>query len=438
MQTTFQSSLESGMSDQWPVSEPLKTLHATAGRGWLGLTGGWLRNLVPKTVPSDANATIVASLHEPVVPVGGNVFALGSDPMVPMVVAEADPDRARGAMRETAGALAALSRTIPETPLHAFYIETSIDMDFLGGAVTHEFLHAFQGALPDTISTDALTLQSSADLRTLFYRTDHHWNAAGQKLGYERLLSALSSGKGTPMVPVPTTVVTLPALPFSGSRARAANDFSRTEPFDLLTFNLPAHEVLIDGAPGQYGNREQYEQVAAGKAPVGSSDETVGASNETVGASNETMGVSDKTVAGTTIGTDPGFNHYGHCNGQDYAEVVFRFPENSGMGHLLVLSESYANPLKPLIASHYETTRFVDLRFYESLYHKPFNLAAYVGEHDIDQVLVMGSHAYFRKLPQWLGDGTHSGDDPGTTSAKVSAIAARTASAATVAAQGGP
>jgi hypothetical protein len=68
---------------------------------------------------------------------------------------------------------------------------------------------------------------------------------------------------------------------------------------------------------------------------------------------------------------------------------------------------------------------------------QPFNLKGVCGEHDIDQVLVMGSHAYFRKLPQWLGTAPIRATLR-TSSANVSAIASSTASAATVAAQGGP
>ena len=403
LKTAFQASLESGLSDQWPGSEPLKTLHAKMGRRWLAFSGEWLVGLVQKATPpqpADSQAAVPPQTVEAVIPVGGNVFALGSAPTDPLVVADANPHTARTAMHETAEVLAELARTLPTIPFDTFYIETSIDMDFLSGAVTHEFLNAFEEALPKAISSDALRLASTGELRQWFYRTDHHWNAAGQQQGYARLLTLLSKNTSAAMVPVPTEILTLPSLPFSGSRARSANDFSRAEPFDLLTFDLPPHEVWVDGTPGRYGNREQYVMYASTQAGEGTGPES---GTET--ASEAAAGPSVKALSSNGIGTDAGFNHYGHCNGQDYAEVVFRFPENRGMGHLLVLSESYANPLKPLIASHFDTTRFIDLRFYESTFHKPFNPAAYVAEHRIDQVLVMGSHAYFRKLPQWLDAG---------------------------------
>lgn len=375
--TSFQTTLESALSDQWPGSEFLKTVHASIGRLGLGYTGGLMGLAIP---PTDPRLLQNQKIAEFVTPVGGGVFSLlptgirfpspfsffgakmaAKTPAAPMVVADPDPAASLETIQSSATLIGSLKTVVPDIPFHTFYLETSIDMDFLGGAATHAYEKTFSAVLPETIHHTSIPLSSTDQLRARFYRTDHHWNASGQQQGYATLVRFLK-GETEPLVE--SSVLTLPNVLFSGSRARSANDFFRREPFDLLTFPLPKHEVFLDGAKGTYGNRDLYE---SGQAS-----------------------------------SEPGFNHYGYCNGQDYAEVRYAFPENEGRGHLLVLSDSYSNPLKPLIASHFETTRFIDLRFYESTFKEPFVLEKYVLEHEIDQVLLMGSHSFYRQLPGWL------------------------------------
>ena len=85
---------------------------------------------------------------------------------------------------------------------------------------------------------------------------------------------------------------------------------------------------------------------------------------------------------------------YGTVFGQDLGELIFdtgRDGEN-----LLVLSDSYDNALiKPLAAS-FSKTYSIDLRaFSEDTGGFPFDLAAYIPEHSIDKVIVIGALEYF-------------------------------------------
>lgn len=381
--TSFQTTLESALSDQWPASEALKAIHASIGRFGLGYTGGLLGLAIHPTEPS---TTMYTKISESITPAGGNVFSLlpagtrfpsplsffgttesSKTTLEPMVAADPDPASSLQSIQSSAALIGATSSAMKAFPVYAYYLETSIDMDFLGGAVTHAYSEAFTAALPSSVHHAALRLSSTDQLRQWFYRTDHHWNAAGQQEAYAALIPLLK-GESEPIVE--TSILTLPDVPFSGSRARSANDFTRKEPFDLLTFALPAHTVALDGVQGSYGNRARYQS--------------------------------------GQDSTDPGFNHYGHCNGQDYAEVMYSFPQNSGKGTLLVLSDSYSNPLKPLVASHFETTRFIDLRFYENTFKKPFVIEDYIREHGVDQVLFMGSHSFFRQYPAWISGSKQS------------------------------
>ena len=67
----------------------------------------------------------------------------------------------------------------------------------------------------------------------------------------------------------------------------------------------------------------------------------------------------------------------------------------TGRENLLVLGESYDNAVLKLLASHFNNTSSVDLRYYEAYMGKKFSFSDYVKEHGITQVLLIGNIDYF-------------------------------------------
>ena len=85
---------------------------------------------------------------------------------------------------------------------------------------------------------------------------------------------------------------------------------------------------------------------------------------------------------------------YGDYYGGDSAEVIFdtHRPERED---LLIIGESYDNAILKLIASHYDQTYSIDLRYYEPIFGQPFALEDYLTAHGIEQVLLIGNIDYY-------------------------------------------
>jgi hypothetical protein len=80
--------------------------------------------------------------------------------------------------------------------------------------------------------------------------------------------------------------------------------------------------------------------------------------------------------------------------GDDYGEIIF----DTGLTdreNILVVGESYDNAILKLLASHYNRTYSVDLRYYETSMNTSFQLKEYLEEHDIQKVLLIGNIDYY-------------------------------------------
>ena len=85
---------------------------------------------------------------------------------------------------------------------------------------------------------------------------------------------------------------------------------------------------------------------------------------------------------------------YGDFYGWDNGEVIFS-TGRTDREDLLVIGESYDNAVLKLLASHFDHTYAVDLRYYEAHMGEEFRFSEYVEEHGITQVLLIGNLDYF-------------------------------------------
>ena len=63
--------------------------------------------------------------------------------------------------------------------------------------------------------------------------------------------------------------------------------------------------------------------------------------------------------------------------------------------NLLLIADSYSNPINLLLASHYDQTYIIDLRYYEKDTGIPFDVNRYIADHDVDTMLMLGDIALF-------------------------------------------
>ena len=185
-----------------------------------------------------------------------------------------------------------------------------------------------------------------------FYQTDHHWNHAGSYRGYQEIMTLLKPGD--PLL-APEDEVELPVV-FNGSYARQTKSMRADEHFTVYSFSLPKHAETMNGKRGTYGRLNAYLK--------------------------------------GRYAQDSLTNHYANCYGGEYGEIIYDFSA-PGKGNLLLIASSYSNPINGLIASHYDKTYVIDLRYYEEWAGQAFDIVSYVEEQQIDDVLLLGDIGMF-------------------------------------------
>lgn len=94
---------------------------------------------------------------------------------------------------------------------------------------------------------------------------------------------------------------------------------------------------------------------------------------------------------------------YGNFYGGDDGEIVFD-THNTEKENILLIGESYDNAILKLVASHYNRTYSVDLRYYEAYMGHAFHLEQYIKENNISKVLLIGNVDYFEMQDFLLED----------------------------------
>ncbi|MDO4753708.1 MAG: hypothetical protein Q4A41_01770 [Bacillota bacterium] len=241
---------------------------------------------------------------------------------------------------------------------YLYYIEGVNDVDFLNHKVPHTLYRQISEAFRNIGSSASLKLESVEDYQAYYYKTDHHLNHVGRRKTYVDVIRLLL-GEDEPLLP--HTPVEIGGIRFVGSRGRMIDDFSEGDVFVVNSYPLPELNIFLSGVAeedqGRYGRVEQYLE---GKADA-----------------------------------DVEINHYGICFGQDTGLIqvqTFR-PEKQ---NLLLIADSYSNPLNLPIASHFNQTYIVDLRHYLRDTGREFSLSGFTAEHEIDKVLILGSAGLLR------------------------------------------
>lgn len=205
-------------------------------------------------------------------------------------------------------------------------------------------------------------VNSYEDYKKFFYKTDHHWNKDGSYMGYLEIAELL--GIENPISVSGTRK--FEDIKFYGSKARVMGNFEIYDVFEVNTFEYPEMEVEINYKKvDDYGRMTQYFN------------------NEDIDYNQET-------------------NHYGEFYGWDNGIVKFTVNENREKGSILVFSNSYSNPLNKLIASSYNETYVVDMRYYETEVGEKFDFEKFVSQNHIDKVLIISNNYYYMNLANYI------------------------------------
>lgn len=243
----------------------------------------------------------------------------------------------------------ALFAAHPDLEFFSYYIEKDTDIHFDTGIKTgaSDYMMSLLN-LPEE-QKGIYCIDDFEQFCDYFYRTDHHWNHKGSYEAYRQLLELLQV-EDAPLEPQETLLL---SESFSGSKNAAVGTDLFLEDFEVYRFTYPTMRICLNGnGVADYGKQEGFQ-------------------------------------GGYFVSPT-----YGTYYGGDGGEILFD-TDREDRPNLLIIGESYDNAILKLLASHFNTTCSVDLRYYRHYFDKEFDFSAYVKEHDIDQVLLIGNVDYY-------------------------------------------
>ena len=330
----FQDQLEDALGDQYPFGEKIK--------GGLVSLEDWIyqqESRILRTMFPSAGMTYAE--------IAKGYYHFGGDES--RIVEKAWPEEMYAPAVQKQSALYAML----DAPVYLYFIRNSRAHDFMrdddaNDAVFQTIVEAYQ---PDGAACFAAA--DYDEYVTLFYASDHHWNHRGADKGYRDVIRLLL-GDAEELVPVKEEV-SFP-VPFNGSYARQSGRMVGESGFTVYTYGLKKTITRLNGKNGTYGHQSLYEK---GRYP-----------------------------------TDELRNHYAYYYGGDYGEIVLD-TRRTEKENLLIVADSYSNPINSLIASHFGRTHILDLRYYERDMGMRLDLNAYIQENGINRVLLMGDITFF-------------------------------------------
>ena len=226
-----------------------------------------------------------------------------------------------------------------------YFIEEAQSFNFATGERVLDLETTLRKELKGHYSIASLQFNNYEEFKKIYYKTDHHWNHFGQLQGYQDIIKLL----GINTTAVNTELATNHEYYF-GSKARDSRIYNSADEFVFYTMDLPPHDTFVNRKKQEYGHQEDYL---------------------------------NHKYKSTRL-----FNHYGYVFGGDYGEVLFDFhqPER---GNLLIISNSFDNPINSWIAQYFNKTYAVDLRHYKNHIGEKFVLSEYIKNNNIDKTLLI-------------------------------------------------
>lgn len=249
----------------------------------------------------------------------------------------------------------AIAKANPELSIYIYQATNARDtswFDFANGVedAVPMYNQSFVDQLDSSIHFSTLEFENWEQYKLQNYKTDHHWSVFGAYHGYTDLISIVA--KDHPEIE------------------------TAKKPKNAYCSNVRFHGSLSDGKP------ENYDTICEFEYDLPSYTVTVN------GQSQEEYG--KRSIYKNTVDdSDPTLNHYREFFGKDSAEVIYDYGNNTGINALIV-SDSYSNAIKPVLASHFDKTVFIDLRHYLGEFGDYFNLNDYQEKYDLDVMIYIG------------------------------------------------
>ncbi len=331
---SFQDNFENALSDQFPFSEKIRIIYGSA-----------MANM-----PDYGISKMICSNHYTALPNDtSNRFRLyncGDYILRPVEL----PNEGQAKVLEQN--ISKFNRINEIIPAYYYIINTSATYDFEKNERAIDYEDILSEKMKGNYKIASLKYDSYEEYKNYFYKTDHRWNYKGSYQGFLDIADMF--GIKNPMEPVGTFTNN---EYFFGTSARSLRKFDGVEDFTIYAFNIPEHYTVINAV-----SHESYNHI----------DDYINHNYE----------------------YSSGYRFYANIYGNDCGEILFDF-NNPKKDNLLMIVDSFSNPINELIAQYFNKTYVVDLRRYKKYMNKDFALSSYLKEKKIDKILLIMSSEYF-------------------------------------------
>ena len=202
---------------------------------------------------------------------------------------------------------------------------------------------------PQGLAFANFALNSYADYQNRFFRTDQHWNIRASLEAYGQIYTLLKEQYSdiSPMLTA-EAIKKIDGLEFQGSMARKSLYPVEPDIIEYADVSMPAYDTYVDGTLSDLSRWENYLK----------------------GIYNQ----------------DKFYNHYRGFYGRQQILIRFHF-NNDSPRNLLMITSSYSRTIQMYIASHFQDTYVIDLRYEENSSKR---LQQFIDEYGITDVLIFG------------------------------------------------
>ena len=241
----------------------------------------------------------------------------------------------------------------PEVTVYTYFIESSRSLNVRGNVSKESSVCAYVRENLCSDRFDRLKVTSLSDLGRWFWSTDHHWSWKGSYQGYLDVFALLGL-EGEPAVP--TEEKEFPVI-FNGSLAKNVKQPISEEKFTVYLFDgVPNYKTTVNG------KRKQHDGIS--------------------------------TYLKGRYASDIYTDHYSAYYGSNPAEVIYDTGREE-LPTLLVITNSFGDPVNELLCLHYGRVISVNLKHYKEQLGTSFDLNAYIERYGITQVLILGDFSLY-------------------------------------------
>ena len=239
--------------------------------------------------------------------------------------------------------------------VYYYFIEDSNTYNFKGNKCIFDFEKEANKIFSGNYHIGKLKVDNIDLLEKYFYKSDHHWNDEGAREGYKEIINLIYPDETTYE---PIGKYKAKNYKFYGSNSKQTRKMDCYDEFWAYKYDLPKHTTIINRKNTEYG---LYKKINSNK--------------------NYKFIEYD--------------NPYAIYYGADYGEIIYDY-QNKEKENILILSNSYSNPVNKLIAAHFNKTYIVDNRHYKNDLGVEFNIDEYIENNNINKILILANlSAYY-------------------------------------------